>query len=278
LKKVPFYHRRGLFVSKRRINLNFALLMSNEKMQTAERVSATDASDNYVFQRSVLAYVEAAKHINGKVLEIGCGEGYGIQYLAPKAVEYITVDKYKPGIDIAAYPKVLPPLQTLPDNYFDFVVSFQVIEHIEDDQLLVKEIARVLKPGGKFIVTTPNKPMSITRNPWHVREYLIEELRELLLHSFSTVDTNGVFGNEKVMAYYQKNKESVAKITRWDIFNLQYRLPRTWLQVPYDILNRRNRKKLLEGHQSLVTDITMEDYFVAPAAANCFDLFYTCTK
>ena len=160
----------------------------------------------------------------------------------------------------------------------DFVVSFQVIEHIEDDNLYVKEIARVLKPGGKYIVTTPNIKMSITRNPWHVREYKVEELKVLLSKHFSSVECNGVFGNDKIMTYYNKNKESVRKITRFDIFNLQWKLPRWMLQIPYDYLNRRNRKKLLTQNNSLVADIKMEDYFVAAANDNCFDLFYVATK
>lgn len=54
-------------------------------IQTAERVSHIDASDNYVFQRSLFAYAEAAKLVHGKVLEIGTGSGYGIEMIASKA-------------------------------------------------------------------------------------------------------------------------------------------------------------------------------------------------
>ena len=135
-------------------------------------------------------------------------------------------------------------------NSFDFVITFQVIEHIINDEDFVREIHRVLKKGGKLILTTPNKKMSITRNPWHIREYTIEELQVLLKKYFAAVDANGVFGNEKIMEYYRKNKESVARITRFDIFDLQHRLPRQLLQIPYDILNRLNRKKLLNKNRS----------------------------
>ncbi len=172
----------------------------------------------------------------------------------------------------------VPPLIGLADNSFDFVITFQVIEHIQDDNKFVSEIHRVLKPGGKLIVTTPNIKMSITRNPWHIREYTIAELEQLLKKSFSAVQKRGVAGNEKIMEYYRKNRASVEKITRFDIFNLQYRLPRQLLQIPYDILNRMNRRKLLQSNTSLVSDIKMEDYRVQEATDDCFDLFYVAVK
>ncbi len=252
-------------------------------LQTAERVSHEDMSDNYVFQRSLLAYLEAAKMVSGDVLEIGAGEGYGIKHIAPKADKYLTLDKHPVHID-PQYTNVsfkqmnIPPLMGIEDNSFDFVVSFQVIEHIEADDKYVSEIHRVLRPGGKFIVTTPNKKMSITRNPWHVREYTIEELVKLLGNSFSRVDAKGVFGNKKIMEYYNKNKASVRKITKFDIFDLQHKLPRQILQIPYDILNRMNRKKLLNQNNNLVSDIHYEDYSISEAKEGCFDLFYIATK
>jgi len=111
-----------------------------------------------------------------------------------------------------------------------------------------------------------------------VREYTIQELVDLLGAKFSNVDPKGVFGNQKIMDYYNKNKESVQKITRFDIFDLQHKLPRQILQIPYDILNRMNRKKLLNQNNSLVSDIHYEDYSISDAREGCFDLFYVATK
>ena len=182
----------------------------SKKIQTAERVSQSDVSDNYVYQRSVLAYVEAAKRIHGNVLEIGTGSGYGVEMLSEKADTFLTIDKFASQVGTELSEKLdnvefkqmnVPPLTGLPDNHFDFVVSFQVIEHIKKDGDYVKEIHRVLKKGGKFIVTTPNKKMSLTRNPWHIREYTVDELTTLLKSSFSSVEANGVFGNDVVMEY-----------------------------------------------------------------------------
>lgn len=259
-----------------------------EILQTAERVSHQDLSDNYVFQRSMLAYVEAAKMVSGNVLEIGTGSGYGIELIAANATTFVTIDKYEPSIlstpeiksrkNIRFVQMNIPPLKGIEDSSFDFVISFQVIEHIEDDGAFVREIHRVLKPGGKFILTTPNKKMSLTRNPWHVREYTVAELDRHLKQCFSKVEKLGVFGNQKAQAYYEKNKAAVAKITRFDILNLQYRLPRWILQIPYDLLNRLNRKRLLKSNNSLVADLSMQDFTLAPATEHCLDLFYIAEK
>ena len=79
---------------------------------------------------------------------------------------------------------------------------------------LVREVHRVLRPGGKFILTTPNIRMSLTRNPWHVREYNPDQLRNLLGSAFASVEALGVFGNERIMEYYEKNRRGVRRITR----------------------------------------------------------------
>ena len=252
------------------------------KIQTAERVSGKDTSDNYVYQRSVLAYVEAAKIVSGKVLEIGTGSGYGIEIISPAADEFVTIDKFDTsakemikGHDNVKFMQMnVPPLTGLDDNTFDFVITFQVIEHIKKDHDFVKEINRVLKPGGKLICTTPNKSMSISRNPWHIREYEIDQLKNMLGSYYSKVDAKGVFGNDVVMKYYEQNKASVRKIMRFDILNFQWWGPRWILQVPYDILNRKNRNNLTDAG----AHIKIDDYFIDDAKAGCFDLFYIATK
>lgn len=250
-------------------------------IKTAERVSR-DVTDNFVFQRSKLAYVEAAKRVGGRVLEIGTGTGYGIDIIAPNVEHFVTMDKTR-SEELGVIPAnvefkegVVPPLP-FADESFDYVVSFQVIEHIKRDKEFVREVYRVLKKGGKFIVSTPNRPMSLTRNPWHVREYTAEQF-SALLSSFAEVEALGVGGNERVWSYYEKNRESVHRITRFDIFRMQWWMPRWVLQIPYDILNRLNRRKLHSENRTLTENISMEDYSLQNVDNKCFDLFYIATK
>jgi len=173
---------------------------------------------------------------------------------------------------------LLPSLEGIADNSFDFAVSFQVIEHIKADREFIREIHRVLKPGGKLLLSTPNRLMSLTRNPWHVREYTSAELKALLGECFKEVTMKGVYGNEKVMSYHEKNRASVRKITRFDILNLQYILPRRILQIPYDIMNRLNRRKLLSNNSGLVQEVSTADFSLDNASDFCFDLYAIAMK
>lgn len=252
------------------------------KLHTAERVSRTDASDNYVFQRSILAYHYAAGLVSGDVLEIGTGMGYGIEIIAPSATSYTTIDKscaYDASLpDNTRFQQMEVPPIGFADESFDYVISFQVIEHIKRDKDFVKEVSRVLRKGGKFIVSTPNAPMSLTRNPWHIREYTEQQLRDLLSADFSSIEAYGVNGNEKIMQYYEQNRRSVERIMRFDILDLQHRLPRWILQIPYDIMNRLNRRRLLENNNELTRSIKMDDYSIGEISPQSFDLYYIATK
>lgn len=253
--------------------------------KTTEITSADITSDNPVHQRLLFPYTKAAEMVSGNVLEIGCGWGRGLHLLTEAADHYTGIDKNAELIAALskAYPEStfiqanIPPLGTLADNTFDYIVTFQVIEHIENDDLFVKECYRVLKPGGKLLLTTVNRTFSLTRNPWHVREYVADELKSLLSKYFPTVHTEGIHGNEKVMTYYAQNKASVEKITRWDFLDLQHRLPRRLLQVPYDLMNRLNRNRLLK-QDGLAAEIDVTDYKVSQDPAGSLDFFYVGVK
>lgn len=254
--------------------------------KTTEIASSDIPSDNPVHQRLLFPYQYVSGLVSGNVLEIGCGTGRGVGILADKVSAYTGVDK---NTELMAelgqkYPNFtfidmfLPPLQDLPSNHFDYVISFQVIEHIEPDNFFLEEAARVLKPGGKLYLTTVNRLFSLSRNPWHVREYDAKSLADIMGKHFAQVITEGIHGNAKVMDYYEENKKSVKKITRFDIFNLQYRLPRTWLQVPYDIANRLSRLAISKSSNHLVNSISVDDYFLQNKPAESLDFFYTGIK
>lgn len=253
---------------------------------TTEIASDKLTSDNPIHQRLLRAYSLAKPYVKGDLLELGCGEGRGVELLSPLVNNYLALDKIDeviqklkprfPNVDFKQ--GVFPPFTGLSDNSFDTIVSFQVIEHVKKDADFLEEIYRVLKPGGTAVLTTPNIKKTLSRNPWHEREYTAQELTDLASKYFDKVEMKGVAGNEKVMAYYAENKQSVEKITRFDIFNLQYRLPNAVLRIPYDILNRMNRNNLNQSNSSLVANITETDYMLSDTPNEALDLFLILRK
>jgi SAM-dependent methyltransferase len=77
-----------------------------------------------------------------------------------------------------------------PDSSFDLVVSVEVLEHVEEDDRFVYHTHRVLKPGGVFLMTTPNGDYCRNTNPDHKRHYTREQLRRLLAAHFSAVEVD----------------------------------------------------------------------------------------
>ena len=256
------------------------------KVYTTEITSESIVSDNPIHQRLLKAYVVAQEYVTGDVLEVGCGEGRGIDLIMARAKSFTAVDKIEPIISGLRkkypagkfYSGNIPPFSDLASDTFDRVFSFQVIEHIKDDHLFLKEIHRVLKPGGVALLTTPNRIKSLSRNPWHIREYTSDELTQLAKNYFSDVQMKGITGNEKVWQYYERNKKSVERITRFDILDLQYRLPAALLRMPYELMNRWNRNKLNDTGDELVKSIHHEDYLVADDASTSLDLFLIVKK
>jgi ubiquinone/menaquinone biosynthesis C-methylase UbiE len=254
--------------------------------KTSEITSYEIASDNVLNHRLFFAYLEAAKYAKGNLFEVGCGTGKGIEVFSPLCSHYTAIDKNTALLNHLSkkYPHYrfidafIPPFKGVESNSMDSLITLQVIEHIEDDHAFLKEIARVLKTGAQAVIATPNKKMSLTRNPWHVREYTADELHSLLKKYFSEVDFGGVKGSNKVMEYHEQNRASVKKFTRFDVFNLQYRLPRQLLQIPYDILNRMNRNKLMQNDNALVSSISLQDFSLSNNAEQCLDLFAVVRK
>jgi ubiquinone/menaquinone biosynthesis C-methylase UbiE len=253
---------------------------------TTEIASDRITSDNPIHQRLLQAYYLATDFVGGKLLEVGCGEGRGIDVVLPHCDSYTGIDKIEEVISrlrgkyetLEFIAGNIPPFHMFGDESFDSVISFQVIEHIRDDRMFLQEISRVLRPGGVALLTTPNIKMSLSRNPWHIREYTPQQLAELASPYFSKVEMKGITGNEKVMKYYAMNKASVERITRFDVFNLQYRLPASLLRIPYEFLNRLNRNKLKDSDDELTRSITNDDYLLVDDASGALDLFCILTR
>ena len=159
---------------------------------TGERTVPGVPEENYWFRRHEAAYEFALEHVHGRVLEVGCGEGYGTALLARAAETIVGIDydaltvvhaaRAYPGV-----PFVRANLAALPvfDRAVDVVATLQVIEHVWNHPEFVRECRRVLRPDGRLLVTTPNRltfspGLDAPINPFHTVEFTAADLDQLL--------------------------------------------------------------------------------------------------
>lgn len=76
----------------------------------------------------------------------------------------------------------------IPDARYDVAVAVEVLEHVEEDVRFVENVYRILKPGGYFIMTTPNGKIVPNTNPDHKRHYTHVHLTNLLSQTFNRVE------------------------------------------------------------------------------------------
>ena len=166
---------------------------------TGERVIPGQV-DADLLNEHLARYAFAARLARGKrVLDAGCGAGYGSAELAQSALSVVGVDIAAEAVDHARRHYQLPNLQfqqasctalSHPDGAFDLVVAFEVIEHLPNWRDFLLEARRVLAPTGQFIVSTPNKLYygeSRSRagaNPFHEHEFEFDEFRAELSSVF----------------------------------------------------------------------------------------------
>jgi 2-polyprenyl-3-methyl-5-hydroxy-6-metoxy-1,4-benzoquinol methylase len=153
--------------------------------------------------RNMSRYNFIAPHVSGRCLDIGCGRGYGFSYLKPHCSSCTGLDVSDSFLQeaCAEFPDisfVKHSAEKLPfaNASFDTITSFEVIEHIADDNAFLSEIVRVATPGALVAISTPNRLVvsggrNRPLNQFHVREYVAEEFRNLLAKHFAEMTLYG---------------------------------------------------------------------------------------
>ncbi|RJS79470.1 class I SAM-dependent methyltransferase [Methanophagales archaeon] len=152
--------------------------------------------------------------LNGKILDIGCGDGsllslfrgggnklYGCD-ISEKAIE---LAKNKFG-DIAIFTTGdITHFNSLPEGEFDVIICSELLEHIENDELAIKNLYYKLKKGGYLIVTTPHREkywLLLDEIDGHVRRYEKAELEKKLTRNGFTVCESKTWGYPLLHLYY----------------------------------------------------------------------------
>lgn len=167
---------------------------------TGERTVPGVEVENYWFRRHEAAYEWAASRLRpGQVvLDCGLGEGYGAALLRRAGPFVVGLDCEPVAARHAAQRYGLPVVVgnavdlPLPASSLDVLVSLQVVEHLWDQPLSVREAARVLGDRGELVLTTPNRATFPPGNPWHTRELDPAELHALLAAGFDDVTLLGL--------------------------------------------------------------------------------------
>jgi SAM-dependent methyltransferase len=165
---------------------------------TGERV-VPGLVDADLFNEHFARYQLASRWAAGRrVLDAGCGTGYGSAELARSASSVTAIDFSQDAIGYAQEHFQLPNLHyqvgdclALPEGPFDLIVAFEVIEHLSEWPQFLLEVKRALAPGGLFLVSTPNKLYYAESrgqsgdNPFHVHEFEFAEFQTELHKVFA---------------------------------------------------------------------------------------------
>lgn len=164
---------------------------------TGERMVPAYHKGHMVYGEHIVRYQAATDLVKGKVvLDIAAGSGYGTAELAQTAKMVYGVDLDEDAVAYANKNYASKNITfiegsgtsiPLEENSVDVVVSFETIEHIEAYEDFMREVVRVLKPDGLFILSTPNDIEFPENNHYHVHEFEENELLKLVKKSFSNV-------------------------------------------------------------------------------------------
>lgn len=269
-----------------------------ELKDTSERMVAefyqADPQRYLIYLYHLATYKFASRSVIGKkVLDFGCGSGYGTAFIADEcssiigidiardAIEYASTHYSKPNLSFLVVDRIEAASLPFDDQSFETVLSFQVIEHINGVNKYLSEINRVLVPGGVLILATPDRsqrllPLQKPWNFWHVQEYSARSLDKLIRRYFKNVDVLKMGGTREIIDIEIKRVNKNKWLT----------LPLTLPFVP-DTIRRKGLRliKILIGEneerdmeKSWISWMNISDFSISPSENPSINLVVVATK
>jgi SAM-dependent methyltransferase len=241
-------------------------------MRTAERAYCDDEDQRYLFARCMVPYrrlVQQGAAAPGEVLDAGCGAGDGTSLLVAGGASVTAVDFSRDDLVLtrtrSSGAKVaLCDVQRLPfrDCAFDLAVSCHVLEHLHHPDDYVRELRRVLKPGGTLWLITPNKlfssPNGPPPNPFHIKEYFFDEFVALVNRHFDAPELLGVsHASDGSVAQADQRRTRLHALDR---LGLRQLLPQSC---------KRGLRRLTGAvYPTELTEVSQDDFRIGPIDAN----------
>jgi SAM-dependent methyltransferase len=232
---------------------------------TGERTAPGIWHESYWYARHEAAYRWVAAlgaGRTGRVLDAGCGEGYGAELLRTSLNTTVHALDYDPPT-LTHLRRTYPAIacvqgnlvqQGLADAAYDLVVSMQTIEHLWDQPAFVAECARVVQPGGTLVLSTPNRLTFPPGNSYHTRELTVAELIALVAPHLRVEQVLGLWHGPRLTAWESEHGPCVTAQLAGP--------PETW---PPELT-------------TLVRSTTYADFTIRPADDTALDLILVATR
>ena len=180
--------------------------------------------DSLIRARTKFAYEFGVKNLSGdyqRVMDYGSGRGHGVKvigdYLKPKTI--VSVDRYAPYLELQKkffsneentiqheFVNCSTPPLPFANESFDAIFFMHVIEHIKEPISLLKDMFRILRPGGEVVIATPNKKNIVGKNPTDEHVYTEDELPSMLYFSGFQPEQFFVVPNDRALKVHERKK------------------------------------------------------------------------
>jgi SAM-dependent methyltransferase len=206
----------------------------------------------------------------GTMLDVGCGQGF-------ESARFLSGDRVVLGVDYSPDAVTAAAGRWGPEGLrvaqmdarslgcaggsFGWACSSHLIEHFEEPEAHVSELARVLADEGTAFFLTPNAPADF-ENPFHVHLFEPTELGDLLGRHFHQVTVQGLDPVPEAKADFTARRVRADKVLALDVLDLRHRIPRSWYVGIYTRILPLAYRVIARGDSGGTTGITADDFVV----------------
>ncbi len=211
-----------------------------------ERSDVTDSviERNIIEARYRWAISRLRKHRIRDVLDVGSGLGYGTSLISKAGFNVEGIDKSETAVEVSRkrYPHIKFMLGGFPagvNSKYDAIVANEIIEHVTDHEAFISGCFKILKSGGLLLLSTPNRKYTKCRNPHHVREFTLQELKELFPRGKIRAFSSRLIRGHKLLLLFMSKERLQKLVFQCSKLPIIYHMPRYAL---YSLIEIRKPK------------------------------------